>query len=389
MALRMKHWVGLVTAGAALVTIWLLPLSSREDMRSRSVDSAEELRYETLSDEYRWTYESLRRTRWADSLGALTLSTAENGVAIAMPADGGIREEVVARLMTKIQGEMDAFGERSADVTFGFVYQPFEHGREDGMGTARRGRTETYVGTRDGMDYCLQLRMHSSDRLGEIVARDLVDTDLVPPRTGTLGPCRFFVKYGLAGAGVQEWLEEGGASFASESGGEKLSTRPFRRRSIFGFRTAPRSRAAVEIDECLTGDAEACAAVLLDPRDERTLLGQSQEIVRRSPVMSLGQSSLFGQNRFRDEGFLLADLEKEFGAEAFTRFWTSAAEMPVAFEAAFGVDLGTWAVTWVDAVMGVEPPGPGLPRSASSGSMLAVGLLLGIAFVRARKQKVA
>jgi hypothetical protein len=90
-----------------------------------------------------------------------------------------------------------------------------------------------------------------------------------------------------------------------------------------------------------------------------------------------------------DEGYMIADLEAEFGSEAFGKFWTSDESAAAAFEDAFGVDAGTWTLSWATSVRGIDPPGPGLPRSASSGSMLAVGLLLGIAFMRARKQKVA
>jgi len=387
MAPRMKHWIGLVTAGTVLVVIWLLPLSGPE-VRSASVKPSVKLRYENLSEDYQWSYEALRRVRWSDSLSALTVATATDGVAITMPATGQVGEQQLERLRQQVRREIDSFGEHNPNMLFGFVYQPLEHGREGGMGSAGQDRTETYVGSRDGKDYCLQLRMHWPYALSEVIARDLVGTDPVPPKTGALGPCRFYVKYGLAGAGVQEWLEEGGVGFALERGGEE-STMPMQsRRGFLGLRSAARSRAAVEINRCLAGDAEACAGVLLAPRDESSIIGRTREIVRRSPVMSLGQTSIF-RYVFRDEGFLLADLEQEFGAEAFARFWTSDADVALAFEDAFGVDLGTWTLSWVESVMGIEPPGPGLPRSASSGSMLAVGLFLGIAFMRARKQKVA
>ena len=88
-----------------------------------------------------------------------------------------------------------------------------------------------------------------------------------------------------------------------------------------------------------------------------------------------------------DVEYLLADLEAEFGADAFLRFWSSTESVEDAFESAFGVEVGEWMTVWVDSVSGTTQPGPGLPRSASSGSMLALGLLAGIAFLRNRRRK--
>ena len=52
------------------------------------------------------------------------------------------------------------------------------------------------------------------------------------------------------------------------------------------------------------------------------------------------------------------------------------------------MDAGTWVLAWVARSVTVEPAGPGLPRSASSGAMLAVALLLGVAWARNRKREV-
>ncbi len=88
-----------------------------------------------------------------------------------------------------------------------------------------------------------------------------------------------------------------------------------------------------------------------------------------------------------DADYLLADLEAEFGADAFLRFWSSGDAVEDAFESAFGVTVGEWMTVWVDSVSGTLDPGPGLPRSASSGTMLALGLLAGIALLRNRRRK--
>ena len=90
-----------------------------------------------------------------------------------------------------------------------------------------------------------------------------------------------------------------------------------------------------------------------------------------------------------DGSYLLADLEAEFGPDAFQRFWSSEEDFEVAFERAFGIGSGEWMVGWTRGVSGSFPATPRLARSASSGSMLLIGVLLGLAYVRARKRLLA
>jgi hypothetical protein len=199
------------------------------------------------------------------------------------------------------------------------------------------------------------------------------------------------VRYGLAGPRVQEWLEQGGVSFAIESGApEDAYAFPgsLGRRSYFGYSSLGRSNRPIEADRCLAGDAEACAFLFRNPTAADRLLANDLEVVLRSPATSIGTESVF-RSIALDEEYLLADLEAEFGTEAFGRFWTSEGDVEVAFREAFGMEAGSWVVSWTTGQRGFDPPGPGLPRSASSGTMLALALLLGVAYLRMRERKVA
>ena len=96
-----------------------------------------------------------------------------------------------------------------------------------------------------------------------------------------------------------------------------------------------------------------------------------------------------GKGPFRFEGrYLLADLEREFGPEAFTRFWTSDADVPVAFEQAFGMPLETWIMGWVESTAFTRTPGPGMPFSAKLGGLLTLMLFAAIVGAWARGRTV-
>jgi len=430
MAFRLRHWIASIAAGLALISIWLLPPDSF-DRRERDVPAAERIRYEELAHEMRTTAEVLRRVLWSDSLSSLTVSEAKDGVSIATPrlfatlaaspesaaspapvaspttlvATPAFRaahpEELRERLDEAVRSEIAGLGPRRGDMLFGYVVQPSDHARLPGMRAAGANRTETYVGSHDGADYCLQVRVAARGRESIVIERKLEGRDLrdASPRSGLLGPCRFYVKYGLAGAGVQRWIEGGGVAFARESA-QDLPRRPAvlidanwvvrqtaRRRAALGYNTWAFGRRPVQTDQCLAGDPAGCAHLFENPAVGDPVLEDRLEVVRLSPATSIGPVTPYG-SVFPDEAFLLADLESEFGAEAFARFWTSPEDVRVAFETAFGMDVGDWMLRWVEQSVGIEPAGPGLPRSASSGAMLAVMVLLGLAYARHRERTV-
>lgn len=400
MAFRMKHWIGTVVVGMALAAIWQLPPSSMRP-REGSVTSALAIRRSRLSDDFKWTAESLLRVRWSDSLSALTLASAEGGVAVGLPST-----ELSDAHEAKVRLEVGALPRYVPGVVFGYFYQPRAHGRTADTPTFGRPRTETYVGTRDGTDYCLQVRVRRNP--ASSVMLELEGTAGLPPLTGAAGVCRLFLQYGMAGPTIHRWLEAGGARLGVEKG-EKLGLKEagpepmsalvsigpedrrrmdralWRRRRAFGHHVLASQRGPIETDQCVAGDEQACAYLFLSPALASSFEQRELEIVRRSPVLSLGGAPLLRSVAF-DADYLLADLEAQFGADAFLRFWASTQAVEDAFESAFGVEVGAWMTAWVTSVSGTIEPGPGLPRSASSGTVLALSLLAGIAFLRNRRR---
>jgi hypothetical protein len=87
--------------------------------------------------------------------------------------------------------------------------------------------------------------------------------------------------------------------------------------------------------------------------------------------------------------FLLAELEARYGSEAFARFWTSDADVAVAFEDAFGTPLGSWTMEWVQTEIGTYRAGTA-PRAAALGwSVLTILLFSGFASVKQLRRSVA
>ena len=401
MAFRMRHWIGVTVAGMALLAVWRLPLDSFPT-RGADLRPAEHVRHEALAKEFRETGEILRRVLWSDSLSALTVREARDGVVVTsgrVTATDAQRMELTDQLERLVRSEIAQLPAR-VDVVFGYAVQRSDHGRLPDMAGAGRTRTETYAGSVDGTDYCMQVRVTSRVQTDLVALLRGDDAHGVTLGSGTLGPCRFYLAYGLPGPDVARWLEEGGVGYARSTGvgdgtngldfpttddGDWLRTQRFSRSSIFGYNMLAHVNRPIEADRCVTGDAGSCAYLFENPAAADPILARQLDVVRQSPAISIGTvSSHF--SFMPEEEFLLSDLEAEFGAEAFARFWTSNDELEAAFESAFGIDAGSWTLGWIARSREIEPPGPGLPRSARSGATLAVVLLLGVAYLRSRER---
>ena len=354
MALRMKHWIAAMLIGMALIAVWRLPPESMR-ARERRVRSAEQLRLDRLTGEVRVTGDMLRHVAWSDSLSALVLGTARDGLAVTVPeaADGtGSLDSLRRALDRSARAELASLPARS-DVVFGYAVQPFDHGQRPGLGGGWRGRAETYVGTRGGTRYCLQVRAAHPDQIVETVERKLRGEEHpdVPPRSGLLGACRPYLTHGMPGPEVERWLERGAARFAIEADvglrpgapgnqagpssgapadhaglssgapGDQARLpsraledsgpswlRPGRaRRTVFGHNVFLFGGRGLETEQCFAGRTDACGRLFLDPSADDAVWERELRIVAGSPVVSRGRSLPAISS---DELFLLSDLEE-------------------------------------------------------------------------------
>ncbi|NNF12168.1 MAG: hypothetical protein HKN72_03030 [Gemmatimonadetes bacterium] len=390
----MKKWLASMAVGCLVVAAWRLPPEHVEG-RDASVRTAEEIRFHALEREVRVASGVLFRSLWADSLSTRVVDVAEGGVAVLAPSAGDAVDAQLRRMHRRVADQVE--GRNRAGMTFGYVVQAHDHRREDGA-FSPRDRTETYVGTRDGVDYCMQVRVGDSGYMADVLGRRLVGTDnRTTPYGDDLGPCRFYLAYGFPGERVQEWLERGAIEFAFEPATSHLATLEgwsftlsdyeMRRRGPLGLDYLARRDIGNTLDRCLAGLEDACGAFLSDPVASTLITEQQAEIVRRSPATGVG--SIFGVRTWvQGLRSLLSDLEEEFGEKAFEAFWTSDAEVDVAFENTFGVAPGAWMVSRIERLQGIDDPGPGVPRHASSASMLTIAAFLGLGYWRRRERRI-
>lgn len=392
MAFGMRTWLACMAVGCLLVAAWRLP-PEPVDGRDQDVRTAERLRFDALEREVRVASEILFRTFWADSLSARVVAEAEGAVTVLAPVTGEAVEDQLRRMHQRIADQVEA--RNRTGMTFGYVMQAHDHRRDDGA-SSPRDRTETYAGTRDGVDYCIQVRVGHSDYMADVMGRRIVGTDnRTPPYADELGACRFYLAYGFPGDQIRGWLERGAIEFAFEPATSYLSDLDgwrtdladyeVRRRAPLGFDYLARRDVGGMLDRCFAGFDDACAAFLADPVAVNLITDQQAEIVRRSPATGVG--SIYGVRTWvQGLRSILSDLEEEFGYEAFQSFWTSEGEMEIAFEDAFGIAPGAWMVQRIEEMQGIDRPGPGVPRRASSASMLTIAAFLGLAYWRRRER---
>ena len=380
MAPGMKHWLVLVGAGFALAAVWALPPGVLE-LGDRTPRPHASLRYEALSRDLTASYATLKRLRWIDSLGALATASAD-------PVEVVAPSHVDASQLAELERRLDESVRRPRreGMRILYAYQDIRHGHDPAIRSDERGRTEIYAGRRNGVDFCVKVVV-----TGNPISAVRSHVDAL--RTGSrwfsdLGTCRLYARHGPPGPSILAWLQRGGTTYASfeppdPSHEEWLGPHRWGRRMLFGTSTVAFGR-SLPLERCLAGYEPACAALFLEPATSDPVLERDARAARRASALSINErrSTFLGQG-----AYLLGDLEASFGPDAFERFWTSGADVGLAFEGAFGVAPGAWVASWVDSVIGIDPPGPEL---AGSGSTLPIVLTLGlfatIAILQARRR---
>jgi len=376
MAPALKGWIGLTVGGCALISAWALPPSAYV-RREAPARLPEETRAAALRTDVVRTRALIQRIRWMDSLPALALATAQDGIAVGAPP--GLADPATLAAIHALLGvELSDREEAGRDVTMGYFVQPPGFAREGAYLPDARPRQETYLGTLDGAPYCIQV----------LVQPNPVTPTRISTWRGSDGKrhsnlaraCRLVALHGLPGPAVKAWLRTGALRFAERTtpppplrGGDE---EPSGNRA-FGRREALWPDADLGLQRCMAGDRNACADQVLFPRRSALLGDLSDPRVARTLPSALGgvYDPATPPALTETATYLLGDLEREYGAERFGRFWRSREDVPQAFEGAFGVPIADWTAGWVATHLGPVTPGPALPRQASIGTVLA--LLLG------------
>jgi hypothetical protein len=205
-------------------------------------------------------------------------------------------------------------------------------------------------------------------------------------RSRVLGPCAFFVRYGAPGLGVSTWLE-GGGSFFADAPAHYVMDREWQQRTnrkLFGMRPMYYGSSLMG-DSCLSGRDSACSKAVLDARTARWWA--RVEALPEGPLTFpryFDNSELFGEA----DRAMVAQLEAEFGAVKFQKFWQSNQPVEQAFNAAFGMSLDAWVRSWGIARYGPEPMGPKVEWLTLLLSFVTIGIMVGIALLIVQRRAV-
>jgi hypothetical protein len=323
MEIGMKAWLALVAGTCAAVAIPLLP-PERMDLGGPE-RRPEQVRHETILSELRRVHAALQLTRWSDSLASLVASEPVGG----------------------------------EGVRVGFAWQPVSQGAQpDAPIGVPVVANLTFADLEDDRPYCFTLHTHPADDSAVDITAQPVEE--LP------NPCRVVDRFGAPGPHIGRWLDRGAWGFGSSRERVFVDYQGLRNRSYaewphFGTRRHPLATANAVAGGCMAGDPADCEAAILDPMGSQRSRSELGSAAAAAPV-SFAELDWIDESPFAYmDDSLFAELEGQFGAEAFARFWSSELEVSAAFEAAFGVDLGEWVLAWVEAQTGISRAGPGIP----------------------------
>ena len=209
--------------------------------------------------------------------------------------------------------------------------------------------------------------------------------------TEALGPCTFFIAFGLPGREMQRWLESRQYEFAWDPGWSRAAHAPFPPdEPTLGLRVESLLSRLTTSDvtyyspyqsvywrsfseaACGTGDVGACRRYFF-----------TDSSARRSPIPGVIQDRPYF---YSESNRVMSTLIREQGVDRFTHFWRSPLPPEQAFDSAFTVPFSRWAPAWVRTVGGsvrvdvVTRPGEIASSLAWIG--LCVGACVGLALTR-------
>jgi len=375
----MNRWLMIVLGSAAAVAAWALPPTTL--VTPERPTPPEEARLEVVEREVRRAHGLLRALRWSDSLSALVAAAGRGSLVLGPPRAPAIEPAAIRVWQDAERRAFSTVEPRDARMAVGVFWQRFDHGAVPGLPVAGSGRAVTFVGERGGTPYCIRALPYGERSTSALLR---FETDL--------GPCRLYASYGLPGERVRRWLEASALGFARTSDpafaaelARAQSPEP-RRPALLGLGRPSLPEGDLTTQACSAGRPSACERALTDPELITPSFPDEAYLVAHSPVSGLEDAFPSRPFGHLDDG-LLYELEAQFGPDAFSRFWTSPEEVPQAFQAAFGVPLGAWAVRWVEGHLGLYRAGPSLPWSTLLSSLFVLAALAAFSTAIAQRRR--
>lgn len=232
--------------------------------------------------------------------------------------------------------------------------------------------------------------------------RAIVQQNLEAPETvsAVLGPCAYLAAFGQPGPFVEQWLRDSGWSLARLAAWDQAAP-PWIPRGGAGYyyfrdQLATigdpfwQTRLVVGLPglACIAGERGVCANAALATRSATT-----DTTWRNAVVSTHGASSAFFYVPVKPsplgagDSWLVSEMARSLGKDAFARFWSSTKPVPDAFADASGESLDSWIHAWARRTYGNVPAGPSLSVSGllAGTAALIAGLALAVALERRRR----
>ena len=382
MAARLRYSIIAAAMGCLGIATALLPIDVRDRDRTRIWGYATQLRWSLYQ-----ANNLLIQSRLSDSLSRV-LAT---GILDQSPIVFGFSAltTVAQRSSTRedTAQELDELGALATEIPVGIFIVDENFGSHAGYPFRPYWIKRNNIQLGPTGPYCIiSIRADNWDR-----AR----------RSTSLGSCSFYLKFGVPGQRIQEWLFRRGHRFAESLSLEHLlshldpgqADRLQRRRSeqlpfglrprySFGFGNSP---SPVEVNACRSGDEHRCLTIFAAPFASE----QTSRLPELADGMAIHTPLEF---RFYEHDFhaysasLLGDLLREFGEDAVQIFWKSPLEVEDAFEETFGIPAGRWMMTWTRERLGPLPRGPTMSLATISLSIFIITMLTAAGAGTARRR---
>lgn len=390
---ELKRWFLAAVTACGLAAALLLP-PQPQDFRSRRGlrQTPERQRARNLQNQINGYNELLKRHRWTDSLSAILAESSERG-ALVVGVAPFVSDSTESLLRSVIERELEQIT-TTGEVPFGLFVLDRSSGSHPDVRSSSYPSGEYISGHLQDNPFCMLIyTAPDSAAADRLIVSDLGTRS---QRSGhnVLGVCAPYRRYGIPGAHIGEWLHSGALRFGREQSRDRILARfAANIREVFIQRTAYlvvnrrfspfwwRFPQNVDVEPCLMGDRDACRRSVVEVRPSTSL------------QYSGFPGSITRQGRYQNlySGFdsaLFADLEEEFGHEAFATFWKSPQDVEVAFEEAFGVPIGEWVMQWAQTRLGRWPRGARMKPMTLLLSVLTLAATVGAGTYVVSRQRV-
>ena len=255
----MKRWLAVVTGSIALVAFWALPPSVFEMPTLRA--TPERIRREAIQREVARNHAALRILRWSDSLSAMVVGAAPDGLLLGPPTAEGLDPVRVSGWVDAQRDVLARLPRRDPDMRVGVFWVPMRSSALADLPLGRSTDEVTFVGERQGVPYCIRAVAYT-DRMAEILLRPASD----------VGACGLYAAHGAPGEQIQAWLEASSLGFARiaipghapyyASTALRPTEPPLR---LFGLGRPRVSEENLTVQACFAGRAAACERAVTDP----------------------------------------------------------------------------------------------------------------------------